>query len=85
MCSAKAILSNAWCDAKVVGHGFKAWLDSKQEKPWSNYIFRPELTEDESLFNEHTDLFYKENPNYFWDFQQLKKDYKALKENTHHD
>lgn len=42
-CGIKHILNNTWCDVKVVGQGWKNWWQGKQETPWSNYIFEPEV------------------------------------------
>lgn len=83
-CTTKAILNNVVCDARVVTKGLDNWINDKQEKPWSNYLFEPELSAEEKLFREHTDIFYKENPNYHSDFEQLKRDYELLKEINRH-
>ena len=42
-CTMQAILNNNLCDMEVIGQGVKNWLNGKQDKPWSNYIFEPEL------------------------------------------
>ena len=83
-CTTKAILSNVLCDARVVIKGLNNWINNKQDRPWSNYLFKPELTEEEKLLKKHTDIFYKENQNYHSDFEQLKRDYELLKEINHH-
>ncbi|MBE6467500.1 MAG: hypothetical protein E7004_02795 [Alphaproteobacteria bacterium] len=50
-CSTKAIANNTYCDVKIIIQGFDLWLDNKQPKPWSNYIFEPEI-EKNSFFDE---------------------------------
>ena len=40
-CGIGAIVSNNWCITKVVGKGIVLWLEGKQQRPWSNYIFEP--------------------------------------------
>lgn len=43
-CSVKAVLKNTGCNIAVIGQGFKDWTAGIQPKPWSNYIFEPELS-----------------------------------------
>lgn len=42
-CGIKHILTNSWCDIKVIGQGWQNWWQGKQKTPWSNYIFKPEM------------------------------------------
>ena len=61
-CSIKSIIDNTWCNVKVVAEGVDLWLDDKQEYPWSNYIFEPEI-EKNSFFDEEARAEYlKNNP-----------------------
>lgn len=57
-CILEGIMQNSWCDAKVIGSGFKLWLGGKQPAPWSNYIFKPELPSGENPKDELDDEFY---------------------------
>lgn len=57
-CIFTEIMKNSWCDAKVIGSGFKLWLGGKQSAPWSNYIFKPELPTGGDAPNEFDDEFY---------------------------
>lgn len=57
-CVFSEIMKNSWCDAKVIGSGFKLWVTGKQPAPWSNYIFKPELSESENDADELDAEFY---------------------------
>ena len=72
-CSLKVIVQNSWCDMKVVGHGFAAWMRGKQDMPWSNYIFVPEPVEDELFDAEARADYLKNNPAFAEEMLQLKK------------
>ena len=41
-CMLKTIVRNGWCDAEVIGGGFRMWLRGEQKTPWANYLFEPE-------------------------------------------
>lgn len=74
----KAVLGNSWCDAKVVAGGAKAWVSGKQPAPWSNYIFIPELPEDENFDNAARAEYFKTNPDIAVEMQDLKQLNKEL-------
>jgi len=57
-CAVKAILNNTYCDLKVVAKGIDLWAKGSQPTPWSNYLFSPELYQDEEIKK-----FYQDNPN----------------------
>lgn len=61
-CMFKAVIGNSWCDMKVIGFGLKNWLGGHQSYPWSNYIFVPELPQDED-FDEKARAEYLQNNN----------------------
>lgn len=44
-CGIKHILKHSWCNVQVIGQGFSAWWQGKQQTPWANYIFEPENAE----------------------------------------
>ena len=72
-CSVKSIANNTWCNVKVVAKGVELWLDDKQEYPWSNYIFVPEI-KDEVFFDEEARAEYlKDNPNVKEEMRRLDK------------
>lgn len=64
-CMAKAVVQNGWCDTKVVGEGFAKWMSGEQTSPWANYLYVPELEEDENLKDnepqEGLSAYYQEN------------------------
>lgn len=83
-CTAKAVFNNGRCDAKVILRGFRLWLKGEQPRPWSNYIFIPEIKPADNALYENSELFYQENPEYRQDFEKLKQNHQKLEEeNTH--
>lgn len=60
-CAFGEIMKNSWCDAKVIGSGFKLWLKGEQPAPWSNYIFKPELPEDREADELDAEFYAPEN------------------------
>ncbi len=44
-CSAKAVFAASKCDVGIIAYGISQWLADKQDYPWSNYMFEPELPE----------------------------------------
>jgi len=79
-CASKAIINNSICDAKIIISGVKLWINGKQKTPWSNYIFIPDLSHIDNPLYEESELFYKENPNYLQDFEELKQTHNDLEE-----
>ena len=55
-CGIKHILGNSWCNIKVIGKGWKDWWQGKQARPWSNYIYEPQI----SVSTDKNDEFYAE-------------------------
>ena len=70
LCSMKAIVSNTLCDIKVINTGISKWLKGEQERPWSNYIFEPELPLASYFDKEEIDEYMKEYPD---TKEQIKK------------
>lgn len=83
-CFAGYVLKNVWCDAKVVGRGMKLWAEGKQDSPWSNYIFKPDLRplddEGNPVDDEELQEFYRQNPNMHQDMKNLIKLHNQLNE-----
>lgn len=77
-CSIKAISSNTWCDVKVIAEGFKLWIDDKQARPWSNYLFEPEPNEDSFYDKEAIEEYLKNNPDVKSEMMRLDKLRKGL-------
>lgn len=65
-CGFKVIINNSLCDLKVIGQGLHLWIKGQQPAPWSNYIFEPELFQDQELKE-----FYDQNPNLEAQMQNL--------------
>ena len=72
-CMFKAVLKNSWCDLNVIGRGFVLWAKGDQDWPWSNYIFIPELPQDEFFDKEAQAEYFKNNPGTVAEMQQLKE------------
>lgn len=72
-CLLSAVVGNSWCDMKVVGRGFKDWLQGRQKAPWSNYIFIPRQAEDEDFSAADRAEYFKTNPDIQSEMQQLQK------------
>ena len=84
-CVTKAVVQNGGCDAKVIMQGIKLWLKGEQSTPWDNYFFQPDLSHLDNDLSEHSELFYKENPNYLQDFELVMQDHQKLEESNSHD
>jgi hypothetical protein len=72
-CSIKAITKNSWCDFKVIGSGMLHWLKGNQARPWSNYIFTPQLPEDGWIDKDARAEYLKQYPNTLQEMQKLKQ------------
>lgn len=84
-CTTKAVLNNGRCDTGVIMRGINLWFKGGQPRPWSNYLFTPEINHPDNLLYENSELFYQENPDYRQDFEQLKQNHKQLeKDNAKH-
>ena len=63
VCSTLAIVDNTWCDIKVIVKGAKEWIQGQQPKPWSNYIYEPEMSENQFVDEEARQKYLKRYPN----------------------
>ena len=72
-CQAKAIVQNNACDFKVMKDGFKAWLEGRQETPFSNYYFEPVLDKEIEPDDEELKAFYLEHQNIVQEMEELNK------------
>ncbi len=81
-CMLKTIAENSWCDARVVGSGFKNWLQDKQETPWANYLFEPEQTapDEENEIDEGLREFYAQTPDVEASMRNLRRLNRELEE-----
>lgn len=79
-CSIKAISQNTLCDIAVVVDGFQLWIDNKQAKPWSNYLFEPDVIEDSFFDKEAIEDYLKNNPNVKDEMIRLNKLRKELED-----
>ncbi|MBE6453101.1 MAG: hypothetical protein E7012_06410 [Alphaproteobacteria bacterium] len=73
ICLLGAVLTNTWCDIKVIGQGMADWAHGQQPYPWSNYIFIPEIVEEPDLNDPLKAEYLKNNPNIKDEMEQLKK------------
>ena len=74
LCSTKVIINNTWCDIKVINSGIKKWLNGEQERPWSNYIFEPEIENSVSFVDEEERAEYLQKyPDVEQEMQRLNK------------
>ena len=53
LCMLSAVVKNNFCDIDVIGAGLKSWLLGKQPRPWSNYYFEPQLSEEDAGAEEY--------------------------------
>ena len=83
-CSVETISENTWCNIKVIAEGFKLWLDDKQPRPWSNYLFEPEAIENSFFDEEAIAEYLKNNPNVKQEMMRLDELRKEL-ENEEND
>lgn len=77
-CSSKAVSKNTWCDIKIIADGFLLWMDNKQPKPWSNYIFKPELPQNSFVDEEARAEYLKQYPDVKQEMESLHKLRKEL-------
>src|SRR5574344_1083757 len=69
-CMLKSISANTLCESKVVLVGFSSWIKGEQPRPWSNYLFEPEIVKSQPYAGE--EKFYEENPNIGGEMEQLR-------------
>ena len=74
LCSIKAIVRNSLCDIKVINTGISKWLKGEQERPWSNYIFEPEVEKFAPFVDEEErDEYLQKYPDVEKEMQRLNK------------
>ena len=44
MCPLKHLWQDMKCNTSVILEGFGAWVRGKQNSPWANYLFKPEIS-----------------------------------------
>lgn len=73
-CISKHIWYDFTCNLSVISDGFSLWVSGEQEKPWSNYIYEPDLlSHNIDLYNQDgIETLYEENPNILEDMQQVR-------------
>ena len=74
-CMLKTIVRNGWCDAEVIGGGFRMWLRGEQKTPWANYLFEPEQPrpDEETEADESLREFYAQTPDIEASMQNLRR------------
>ena len=77
---AKIVINNTYCDTKVVLSGFANWIKGTQKTPWENYFFTPETNTTKQEKDEALEMYYKENPDYAKEMQELHEKRLALEE-----
>ena len=45
-CPLQYLWQDMQCNVRVIADGFVLWSRGKQERPWSNYLFEPQVIED---------------------------------------
>lgn len=71
-CMATAIIKNGTCDAKVIFTGLNGWIEGKQPTPWHNYLFTPEVAND-NVNDAELQKFYDENPDIAAQMEELAR------------
>ncbi len=79
-CSIGAIAVNTWCDIKVVGKGVVDWVDGKQPRPWSNYIYVPEVEPNPFVDEDARQEYLEQHPDIKQEMQKLNKLRKVLED-----
>jgi hypothetical protein len=78
-CILRAVYDNYVCDGKVILTGFSDWIKGQQPRPWSNYMFEPEILKEE--MDEDLKEYYRENPNIDDEMAEIIQKHEEL-ENT---
>lgn len=71
-CMLNSVVENGWCDTKIIGQGFVAWVNGEQKTPWANYLFKPEVAEQEEM-DEGLKEFYAQTPDIGVSMQNLRR------------
>ena len=73
LCSSRAIIENNLCVAQVIRIGFSDWVKGKQPRPWSNYIFKPELYSDSFIDQEEVKKYLETHPDVKIEMERLHR------------
>ena len=83
-CMLKTITKNTWCDTNVVAKGFGQWIKGEQKTPWANYLFEPQLPQQNIASDvepeESLQEFYEQTPDIEASMQNLRKLNQELEE-----
>ena len=83
-CMLKTIAKNTWCDTNVVAKGFGQWIKGEQKTPWANYLFEPQLSQQNIASDvepeESLQEFYEQTPDIEASMQNLRKLNQELEE-----
>ena len=72
-CSSRVVIENNWCVFKVINKGMIDWIQGRQERPWSNYIFEPDLTGIGYVDEEARQEYLKEHPDVVEEMEKLHR------------
>lgn len=63
-CIFKGVIENNICDFQIIFDGVGKWINGEQPRPWSNYLFEPDLPliAQETQRQEDLEEFYRQNP-----------------------
>lgn len=76
LCVLKAVIQNYICDGQVIITGFSNWLQDKQQHPWSNYMFVPDLPQYDA--EDGIEEYYQSNPDIGSEMADLKQKHEDL-------
>ncbi len=86
LCALNCVIENTFCNIKVIGQGIKQWAAGEQPRPWSNYLFEPELKQpsaaDDFETEESLDEYYQNNPDISLEMSELYKLNQQLEQDT---
>ena len=86
LCALESVINNTLCNIKVVGQGISLWIAGKQTRPWSNYLFEPELKQptaaDDFETEESLEEYYQNNPDISLEMSELYKLNQQLEQDT---
>lgn len=85
-CALNCVIENTFCNITVIGRGISQWMQGKQERPWSNYLFEPELKSprilDDFETEESLEEYYQNSPDIASEMSELYKLNKQLEKDT---
>lgn len=77
LCVLDAVVDNTFCNTGVIVEGFRLWVAGKQDSPWANYLFEPELNrpsaEDDVDAEASLDEYYRDVPDINAEMDELQK------------